>query len=226
MLLQIGHRGAAGLAPENTLSGMGIALKRGVDMIELDIQTCKTGEIVCHHDMLINRMSNGWGSVKNLELPQLKQLRFKGEEIPLLNEALSFVRNRVPLNVDIKDEGTSAVLVKELARASQRVRDNMLVSSRLKREVLTIKRAFPEIPVGLTTLGWNPFALSWAARNGLSFVNVPSGYLRRPFVWAAQKRGLQVYAFPYGHRRKLNPSRLRRMGVDGAMYNYPGVNPF
>lgn len=225
-MLQIGHRGAAGLAPENTIVGIRRALACGVDMIELDLQLCKSGDIVCHHDTLINRMSNGWGAVKNLHLSQLRELTFKGEPIPTLQEAFDAVNNEVPLNIDIKDEGTGIALVEFLRTVPKSTRDNLLVSSRRKSELMVVKAAFPEIPLGLITVGLNPMHVPWAARHELSFVSVPNGWLRRPFVQMAQRRGLEVFAFPYGHRTKMNRRRLARLGVDGAMYNYPGVNPF
>ncbi len=46
----IGHRGAAGLAPENTLASFRKACETGVDAMELDVQLTADGEIVVHHD--------------------------------------------------------------------------------------------------------------------------------------------------------------------------------
>lgn len=49
-VLLIGHRGAAGLYPENTLFGFERALDIGVDAIELDVMMTKDGVICVHHD--------------------------------------------------------------------------------------------------------------------------------------------------------------------------------
>ena len=49
-----GHRGARGLAPENTLAGFTCALKVGVDALELDLRMSADGKIVIHHDRKLN----------------------------------------------------------------------------------------------------------------------------------------------------------------------------
>jgi glycerophosphoryl diester phosphodiesterase len=50
----IGHRGAAGLLPENTLAGFRKAIELGVDTIELDIQLTSDNEAVVSHDSRLN----------------------------------------------------------------------------------------------------------------------------------------------------------------------------
>ena len=52
--LVIGHRGATGLAPENTLAGFGLACKIGVDAIELDVLLTADRQVVVHHNYALN----------------------------------------------------------------------------------------------------------------------------------------------------------------------------
>lgn len=61
----IGHRGAKGYEPENTLASFQKAITLGVDMIELDVYSVKTGEIVVMHDQTVDRTTNGTGPVTN-----------------------------------------------------------------------------------------------------------------------------------------------------------------
>jgi len=81
--LIIGHRGAAGLAPENTLAAFARACELGVDGIELDVLVSADGELVVHHDFRLKpeiaRTADGnWISsasppaVKDLTVAQLK----------------------------------------------------------------------------------------------------------------------------------------------------------
>src|ERR687883_454231 len=49
-----GHRGARGLAPENTLPGFARALAVGVSTLELDLGLTKDGVVVVHHDARLN----------------------------------------------------------------------------------------------------------------------------------------------------------------------------
>jgi glycerophosphoryl diester phosphodiesterase len=79
----IGHRGAAGLAPENTLAGFARACALGVDAIELDVLLTADGELVVHHDFKLkpeiargadgSRVSSfSRPAVKDLSLAQVK----------------------------------------------------------------------------------------------------------------------------------------------------------
>jgi glycerophosphoryl diester phosphodiesterase len=49
-----GHRGARGLAPENTLRAFEVALQHGVTTLELDIAITRDGVLVVHHDLALN----------------------------------------------------------------------------------------------------------------------------------------------------------------------------
>ena len=86
-ILKIGHRGAMGFIPENTIASIKKALELGVDGIEIDVHKCQSGELVVFHDFTLDRMTNGSGEVEKYSLTQLKRLRVKGEhEIPTLEE--------------------------------------------------------------------------------------------------------------------------------------------
>ena len=122
--LVIGHRGAAGLLPENTLSAFKKALDMGVDGIELDVLMTADGKLVVHHDYRLKpeiaRTPNGkWvkkGSspaIKELTLAELKtydigrlkpftsyarrypkQQPMDGERIPTLKEVVQLLKRR------------------------------------------------------------------------------------------------------------------------------------
>ena len=68
------HRGASGYAPENTLAAFQMAADMGADGIELDVQICKSGELVVIHDETIDRVSHGKGYVKDFTLEELKKI--------------------------------------------------------------------------------------------------------------------------------------------------------
>ena len=108
----VGHRGAKGVAPENTLSSFQAALDAGVDMIELDVHLSKDGELVVIHDPRLERTTDGSGLVSDFTLEELKGLdaaakfegdaSFGGQRIPTLQEVYDLVRGQVEINVEIK----------------------------------------------------------------------------------------------------------------------------
>ena len=74
MVFRIGHRGAAGHAPENTLKSFLKAVELGCDMTELDVHVCGSGEVVVFHDEEVFRTTNGNGFVSQMTLEQLRAL--------------------------------------------------------------------------------------------------------------------------------------------------------
>ena len=88
-LLIIGHRGAKGHAPENTLISFQKALELGVDGMELDVHLSTDNQIMVIHDETVNRTTNGNGFVNQLSLQELKALRIAdAHQIPTLAEVL------------------------------------------------------------------------------------------------------------------------------------------
>ena len=71
--LIIGHRGAKGIAPENSLSGFKKAVELGIDGIELDVHLTKDGELVVIHDMDLKRLSGLKIPIKQLTFKELKE---------------------------------------------------------------------------------------------------------------------------------------------------------
>jgi glycerophosphoryl diester phosphodiesterase len=99
----IGHRGACGYAPENTLASFKKALLLHVDMVEFDVQSLPSGEVVLMHDLRINRTTNGRGYVQNQSFAALRRLDAGGHElVPTLQEVLDLIDRRVPVDIELK----------------------------------------------------------------------------------------------------------------------------
>ncbi|MDD3204796.1 MAG: glycerophosphodiester phosphodiesterase [Lachnospiraceae bacterium] len=95
------HRGASGYAPENTLAAFQMAADMGADGIELDVQICKSGELVVIHDETIDRVSHGKGYVKDFTLEELK--RYTEGRIPCLAEVYELIRpTSLIINTELK----------------------------------------------------------------------------------------------------------------------------
>ena len=142
--LIIGHRGAAGLEPENTLRSFARALQIGVDAIELDVY-CVDGELVVIHDDTLERTTNGRGNVMATSYDALRRLDAgAGERIPTLDEVLNLVAGKVTVNVELKGEGTAAPVAERIASHPD---DDLLVSSFDHRELGRFRAAMPKARV-------------------------------------------------------------------------------
>jgi len=108
--LVIGHRGAPAYAPENTMVSFEKALDLGADLLELDVQLSRDGELVVMHDADVSRTTDGQGRIAELTLAQIRRLDagawfgadFRGQRVPLLSEVLAWARGRTPLIIEIK----------------------------------------------------------------------------------------------------------------------------
>lgn len=93
----IAHRGAASVAPENTMAAFRAAVELGASAVELDVQQSLDGELVVMHDDTVERTTDGGGLVGELSLAELQALdagswfsaEFAGEQVPLLREVLA-----------------------------------------------------------------------------------------------------------------------------------------
>lgn len=107
----VGHRGAAALAPENTLAGLRAAAAQGLTMVEVDVKLTADGASILMHDDTLERTSSGHGPVRDRTLAELRTLdagawfgpAFAGEPIPTLAECLATaVELGLALNLEIK----------------------------------------------------------------------------------------------------------------------------
>jgi glycerophosphoryl diester phosphodiesterase len=105
-----GHRGAAGLAPENTISAIKLGMKYA-DRIEIDVHQSKDKKIIVMHDKTVNRTTDGKGHIKNMTLGDIKSLdaglwfssKYIGEKVPTLEEVIDIVCPTKTLVIEIKD---------------------------------------------------------------------------------------------------------------------------
>jgi glycerophosphoryl diester phosphodiesterase len=136
--LVLGHRGASGEAPENTLAAFSLALAQGADGVELDAQRCASGEVVVIHDASLQRTTGfaaplthaAYAVVRTLDAGSWKAERFRGERVPLLSDVLeAFPRLvNVELKCDAIDDGGLTGEVVRVVRAAK-AEDRVLLSS-------------------------------------------------------------------------------------------------
>lgn len=107
----IGHRGACGYAPENTLESINTAADMGVEWVELDVKLTADSVPIIFHDDTLDRTTNGsgpvaartWEDIGHLEAGSWFSEGFAGARIPSLEEAVELLINRgMGLNLEIK----------------------------------------------------------------------------------------------------------------------------
>ena len=113
------HRGIKAHYPENTILSFEKAIELGVDMLEMDLNVTRDGEIVVIHDLTVDRTTDGTGAVRSLTLKEIKALdagvrlfpEFKGQRVPAFDEFCQLIARHpaMLLNVEIKDYSEECV---------------------------------------------------------------------------------------------------------------------
>jgi len=163
----VAHRGFSSIAPENTLAAIRAAVKSGATGCEFDVYRCGDGTVVLMHDDTVDRTTDGTGKVTELTLNQLrrldagswKHLKYKGERIPTLTEALKLLAGSgcQPV-IEIKMEGISRSVIEDV-RALDMIGEVAVIafSQNVVREVrqlepgLTCAWLCGEVPEGTLT---------------------------------------------------------------------------
>jgi glycerophosphoryl diester phosphodiesterase len=157
----VGHRGAAGRAPENTLASFEAAAAIGVDAIELDVHLSRDGHLVVIHDQNLARTTNGQGLVHEHTLAQLQTLdagswfdpAFAGERIPAFEEVLVRFGPRVALQVEIKGKTEGVTEATLAALRKHDLLDSVLITSFILECLPRVRAAAPAARIGALVWG-------------------------------------------------------------------------
>lgn len=217
-VLRIGHRGACGHAPENTLSSIEHAIALGCVLAELDVQRTADGSLILLHDERVDRTTNGQGFIAQMTLADIRKLDAGGgQTIPTLEEALATAGGRIGLILELKAEGL-AYDVCGLVRASG-FPGEIIYASFLHDELQHIRRADPDAHtlVLFKRLPKDPAAE--AVRLQATHVGLRYDTATTPLVKVLHSAGLRV--FVYTVNKPADIQRMRGLGVDGIVSNYP-----
>lgn len=158
--LHISHRGGAALGPENTLAAFDQAVNQyATQILELDLQLTRDGELVVSHDPTVERCTDGSGPIAAMTVSELRKLdagfrfspdqgrtfpfRGRGVRIPMLVEVLRAFPS-IRLNIDLKPEtsGVEAAFAQLVRR--ERAAERICCGSELDQVAARVASALPE----------------------------------------------------------------------------------
>lgn len=220
--IKIGHRGACGYEPENTLASFEYAIKLRVDMIEFDVMQCKTGEIVVIHDDTVDRTTNGHGFVKDLTLKELRKLDAGDEQqIPTLQEVLELVKRKCKVNIELK--GTSiaqkvADIIQDYIKTKNWLHSDFLVSSFDFVELKKFKEVCSHVAVSLLFYEPEDYIKIAQAYNA-NFIGLDMSLVTKDVLDAAHQNNIKVLVYTVNDLLEIK--NLKDLGVDGIFSDYP-----
>lgn len=212
----VGHRGAMGLEPENTLRSFLRAEREGADEIELDLWLSKDGRLVILHDGNVERTTNGTGDVAAMTLAEIKRLDAGlGESVPTFDEVLDVVT--VPIQAEIKTLDAARAAIDTIR--DRGLLDRVTVTS-FHSEVLSVAKEYlPDVRTGLIYSGAPDDSVEAATALGAAIMCPGIGKLGPELVERAHRAGLGVFTWPVNDVEVL--AKARELGVDGITTDYP-----
>ena len=236
----IAHRGSRLLWPENTLVAFDGGLRAGAHHLETDLHLTADGHVVCLHDDLLDRTTDGTGPVAALTLSELRRLdagynhrldgefpfRARGIRVPTLGEVLATFPD-AGVVVDLKQDGLERPLAALLDRMDAWGR--VIIGSFSDRRLVTMIRESS----GKAQVSAGPRAARkwWLASRvgrpgpaGYVALQVPPsmyglGVIDRRFVRTAERAGLQVHVWTVN--QPADVARLWELGVHGIITDRP-----
>jgi glycerophosphoryl diester phosphodiesterase len=231
----IGHRGACGYAPENTLESIKTAADLGATWVELDVKLTKDEVAIIFHDDELDRTTNGSGLVMDTLYEDIKQLEagswfgdsFAGIKIPTLEETLELLIDLdLGLNLEIKpcpgrEVATAEAALDILSRYWDNP-DTLLISSFQHVSLETAKEMAPEWNRGfLMDDEWLPNWRELAEYLEAATININGNVVTREQVEEIIDFGKPILAYTINDPHRFRT--LQSWGVDGVFTDVPDV---
>jgi glycerophosphoryl diester phosphodiesterase len=220
-MLIIGHRGAMGHEPENTLLSIKKAIALGVDAVEIDVYNLEDNLVVIH-DRDLSRTTNGTGYLENSSFSYVRSLDAgKGEQVPTLEEVFKIVARQVIINIELKGSNT-AKLVVDLIQTHLELGwsySDFVVSSFNHDELHRVKVICPNIITGTLIYGLPWQYLASAQQLQADLVIPHLDYVTSELIESVHQQGLGVWVYTVNQPDDIK--LMRALGADAIFTNYP-----
>jgi glycerophosphoryl diester phosphodiesterase len=216
----ISHRGARGLAPENTIKGIEKAMMHNVDEIEIDVRVTKDNQVILNHDEELTDASGNKLLIKEANYQELKKHK---ADLTTLDEAIAVINKKIPLHIEIKPTEPTEEIIKiiksYLAKGWQD--SNFLIASYDQKVLLTTHAALPGIKKVVVET-WS----SWSAIRRAKAVDTKRLSMNQLWLWSyfiksMTKSGWQLSAYTLNDASKAK--RWAKLGLYAAITDYPDL---
>ncbi len=213
----IGHRGARGLAPENTLASLQQALDHQVDQIEIDIRITKDNVPVLCHDRSLLRLS---GRPLLIAGHTYEELLTEQPNLCTLEAAIALIDRRIPLVIEVKPREYTEPVVSVINRLKAKgwQDGDFLFASFSQRSLLQLHRALPGIRTVINARWLSIWARHRANQLGTKRLTMNHHFMWFGFVRATSRR-YELISYTMNNPNKVR--RWQQYGLAGCVTDYP-----
>ena len=210
---------------ENTIESVKKAIELNVDGIEIDVFKSKTGELVVYHDPFLSRLSNSNAFIEQISLDSIKKVELIGGfSIPTLKEIVDIIPEKIFLNIELKGKETANetnnIIINYLNKYNLPT-SKFIISSFIWDELKKIRSINKDVPIAILvdSLYKIDDAIKLAKQINAVALNPNNKFITKEIVNKIQSNNIKVY--PYTINNPKNIKRMRSMGVDAIITDYP-----
>ncbi|EAT13297.1 glycerophosphodiester phosphodiesterase [Bermanella marisrubri] len=222
-MLIYGHRGAKGVAMENSLQGFQLAASQGIEYFELDVRLSSDNHLVVVHDEQLKRLANSKLRVSKSTQQILSNTHLKGtnQGIPTLEQVVLACPYVKHWQFEIKTDRTNLNFVAPMLALIDKhnLADKVTITSKHVGILRAFKNARSTIPRGYVQEWPLPHGLHVAKQLKCSMLVLNKSLARKSYVKRAQKKGLHVSVWTVNDADDM--ARLFRVQADSIISDYP-----
>ena len=222
----IGHRGACGEAPENTIESFLLAIEQRAVMIELDLQLTRDGRLIALHDWDLRRTSGQPIVAENASADEIQALNVgryqeRAGTAPTIEEIFEALPPDYPLNLELKCRHAGHRRYADALERAIAGRQQLLISGFDWNLLRLVRELLPDVPIAPLSHEPLPAALAMARELRAAAVHCHHEAMTTEFVEESSRSGVPVLVYTVDDAAIA--STQFAMGVAGFFTNYPGV---
>lgn len=209
----IGHRGARGLAPENTIASLQKALLHHVDLIEFDVRVTADKVVVLLHD---SHLTDASGTKLQVVDHSYDELRQHKPDLATLAEALATIGTAARPYIEVKQRVETAPIVKIIQASGL---TNLVIGSKNQKTLRELHAALPAVDK-IIIEPWSGVRAGYRARQvDTKLVAMNQLWLWSGFIRSVRHSGWELYAYTLNDPAKAK--RWHKHGLAGVITDYP-----
>jgi glycerophosphoryl diester phosphodiesterase len=217
-MIVIGHRGARGLAPENTLAALQKGLEHGATMLEFDVRVTADNIPVLIHDRYQRDLS---GRKLDIRQQTFAALQAHNPDLTTLKSVFETLPPTTQLYIEVKpaEQVEPIVTVIDQFAAKEWPTKNIYLASKHQKTLLALHKALPNIQT-VVVEPWSGVHASRRARQlNTNLISMNRLWLWSGFIRAVAHSGNQLFAYTVNDPEKAK--KWQRYGLAGIVTDYP-----
>jgi glycerophosphoryl diester phosphodiesterase len=213
----VGHRGAGGLAPENTIAGINKALEHGVYAIEFDLRVTQDGVVILHHN---RHLTDPGGARHKISGTKYEELKKHDKDLATFEEALEAINQKVHIYIEVKYREKTNPIIKIIKKhlKSGWEEDNLRIASKSQKTLKELHSALPTLRA-VVIEPWSGVRATWRARQiGTNHIIMNQRWLWWGFIRSIS-RNYKLGTYTLNDPKKAD--RWEKHGLRMVITDYP-----